>query len=403
MRFRSPYSGPNSLSGDGQFSAESLTATIFLGRELWEGAYFYFDPEISGGGGLSGSLGVAGALNGETYRVSDPAPNIYVARGYITQEISLSKKEDEVLDDDDNQVEERVSNKRLAFSLGRYAITDFFDNNKYSNDPRTQFMNWSLMSNGAWDYPANMRGYTYGLVAEYFNKGWEFHFSTMTVSNIANGSHMEYRIPQAHSEAFQIDRSFRMNKRKGTIRLLFSQTDSRAPSYKSGIEYIKTSNTEGLQEFNGEISPNHFGGKKYTIGLNGDMAISEAAGAFLRVGWNDGKYATWAFTEIDRTVSGGISVKGTGWKRPSDVMGLGLVVNGISKLHREFLALGGNGFILGDGRLNYGHEEILEFYYSAPLTSFLFISFDYQLVNRPGYNKDRGPVNAFALRGHVHF
>lgn len=403
LAFRSLYSGKNSLPAQAEWGATSITSTLFFGRTLWKNGAFYFDPEISGGNGLGASLGVAGALNGETYRVGNATPSVFIARAFFQQLIPLSKDSFENVEDDVNQLKGKVATERITISAGKFAISDFFDDNQYSHDPRTQFLNWSLMSNGAWDYPANTRGYTFGIVTEFITPVWKIRLSSVAVPSIANSPKMEYDFTKAHSETIEIERKISLNKKPGTLRLLFSEMYSRAPSYQSGITAIETNNTHLLNVFSGDAKGKFFGGKKYTIGFSGDQQLNNWLGVFLRAGWNDGKDATWAFTEIDQTVSAGLSIKGILWKCPDDVFGIASVINGISPDHKEFLKAGGYGFIIGDGNLNYGHEGILEAYYNTHLTKFFTLGLDYQFVNNPGYNKDRGPVNAFAIRGHVEF
>ncbi len=402
LSFKSLYSGKNSLSNDDEWGATSITSTLFLGKKLWKGGAFYFDPEISGGEGLSGSVGVAGALNGETYRVGNSKPSAFIARAYFQQQIPLSNSYENVADDM-NQIKGKTASQRIVISAGKFAISDFFDDNEYSHDPRTHFFNWSLMSNGAWDYPANTRGYTFGIVTEYFKRNWAFRISSVAVPSIANSPKMEYDFSKAHSETFEIEKKIFVHKMPGTLRLLFSEMFSRAPSYKEGIEAIQTNNAFLLNVISGDAEAKSFGGKKFTAGFSGDQQLGKSLGIFMRAGWNDGKYATWAFTEIDETVSAGISINGNKWDRAKDILGIAAVVNGLSADHRNFLEAGGYGFIIGDGKLNYAHEGILEAYYSALVTNFFSLTFDYQFVNNPGYNKDRGPVNAFAIRGHVSF
>ncbi|MEO8852943.1 MAG: carbohydrate porin [Ginsengibacter sp.] len=403
LSFKSLYSGNNSLPSKAEWGATSITSTLFLGRKLWKNGAFYFNSEISGGQGLGGSLGVAGALNGETYRVGDATPSVFIARAFFQQQIPLSKDSFENVDDDINQIKGKVPSERITISAGKFAISDFFDDNQYSHDPRTQFFNWSLMSNGAWDYPANTRGYTFGIVTEFIKPMWTIRVASVTVPSIANSPEMEYDFTKAHSETIEIERKISLNKNPGTLSLLFSEMYSRAPSYQSGLEAIKTNDTNLLNVFSGNAKGKTFGGKKYTIGFSGDQQLNHWLGIFIRAGWNDGKDATWAFTEIDQTLSAGLSIKGSLWKCPNDVFGLASVINGISQDHKEFLKAGGYGFIIGDGNLNYGHEAIIEAYYNTHLTKFFSLGLDYQFVNNPGYNKDRGPVNAFAVRGHVDF
>ena len=403
LAFRSLYSGKNSLPGNAEWGATSITSTLFLGRKLWKNGAFYFNPEISGGNGLGSSLGVAGALNGETYRVGNPTPSVFIARAFFQQQIPLSKGSFENVEDDVNQIKDKVAAKRITISAGKFAISDFFDGNQYSHDPRTQFLNWSLMSNGAWDYPANTRGYTFGIVTEFVKRMWTLRLASVAVPSIANSPKMEYDFTKAHSETIEIERKITLNNNPGTVRLLFSEMYSRAPSYQSGLKAIETNDTDLLKVISGEAKGKNFGGKKYTIGFSGDQQLNHWLGIFLRAGWNDGKDATWAFTEIDQTLSAGLSVKGTLWKCPNDVFGLASVMNGISPEHKAFLKAGGYGFIIGDGNLNYGHEGIIEAYYNTHVTKFFTLGLDYQFVNNPGYNKDRGPVNAFAVKGHVDF
>lgn len=398
--FKAAYSGKNSLDNSVETGATSLTTTLFLGRKLWKGAAAYFNPEMSGGNGLSYSQGVAGALNGETYRVGNVAPQLFIARAYIQQNFSLERKKYTELPDDINQVADKVANNRITISAGKFAISDFYDDNTYSHDPRTQFLNWSLMGNGAWDYPANTRGYTFGIVAEWYQNNWTFRISSVAVPAIANAPKMEYRLSKAHSETLEIEKRYNIDRQPGIVRFIVSNSYTRAPSYQQGLSAIATNNTYLLNVISGEEENNTYGGKKLGLGISTEQAITNDVGIFSRLGWNDGKYATWAYTEIDQTASIGLSWKGTKWHRPADVVGIAGVLNGISKEHRDFLAAGGYGFIIGDGALNYGHEGIIEAYYNTFLFNNFWLTFDYQFVNNPGYNKDRGPVHVFSIRGH---
>lgn len=384
--FKAAYSGTNSLADSVETGATSITTTLYLGRKLWKNAAFYFNPELSGGRGLSSAVGVAGALNGETYRIGDPAPVVSVARAYLQQMIPLGD-----------------TARRITFSAGKFSISDFYDKNTYSHDPRVQFLNWSLMSNGAWDYPANTKGYTMGLVAELIQPNWTIRLSSVAVPKIANHPEMEYVFGKAHSETAEFEHKISVIKRPGVIRLLFSYTASRAPSYAEGMAALTTHDSILLQVISGNAESANYGGHKTGICLNVEQQLTDDLGSFARAGWNDGKYATWAFTEIDQTLQAGLSLKGTRWKRNDDVIGLAGVINGISAEHRAFLKAGGYGFIIGDGTLNYGHEAIFETYYSARLFSNIWATVDYQFVNNPGYNKDRGPVHVFSIRGHIEF
>ncbi len=401
--FKSLYSGPNSLADSVESGETSITSTLFFGRKLWKGAAVYFNPEISGGRGLSSASGVAGALNGETYRIGDPSPSAFIARLYFQQYIPIGNTGYEYAEHDVNQVAEKIPVNRITIRAGKFAISDFYDKNRYSHDPRTQFFNWSIMSNGSWDYPANTRGYTMGMIVEYSSPKWTILLSSVAVPRIANASFMEYNITKAHSETFEIERKLKIKSRPGSLRFTISNTHSKAPSYSAGMKALATGDNYTLDVISGNEEGKCYGGKKFGLGLSADQELTNEIGIFARAGWNDGKYATWAFTEIDQTLNAGISIKGNKWNCSDDVFGFSGVVNGISSAHRNFLKAGGHGFIIGDGNLNYGNELVLETYYSARFSKFLWVSFNYQFVNNPAYNKDRGPVHVFGIRAHVEF
>ncbi len=399
--FSAAYSGANSLNNNAESNAVSLTSTLYLGRKLWKGAAFYFNPEIAGGKGVGGAKGIAGFPNGETFRIGDPAPALYTARAYLQQMIALKGAAYTKQEDDMNQVAGKIPDSRIVISAGKFAISDFFDDNKYSHDPRTQFLNWSLMSNGAWDYPANTRGYTVGLVTELIKPTWALRISAVQVPTMANGQELDDKIFKALSETIEFEKSYSINKRPGTVRLLAFHTVSQAPSYQAAIDSAGIGDDNLLNVINGTYEWNKYGGVKYGFGINVNQDISDNAGVFARASWNDGKTATWAFTEIDNSVSAGINIIGTKWKRKDDNVGIAFVSNGISKDHQAFLADGYNGFIIGDGQLNYGRENIAEVFYQAKLFDKYYLTGDYQFINNPAYNKDRGPVNVFSLRFHV--
>jgi high affinity Mn2+ porin len=401
--FKAKYSGRNSLADTVEPSATSVTTTLFLGRRLWKHAAFFFNPELSGGAGLSYAVGVAGALNGETYRIGDPSPSVSVARVYLQQVIPLGGSGTSDVADGPNLIEGKLPARRLTITAGKFSMSDFYDGNSFSKDPRSQFLNWALMSNGAWDYPANIKGYTEGLQLEWAEPGWSMRVSSVAEPKIANHSAMEYVFGKANSETAEIERDYSIGKQPGVVRLLLSYTESRAPSYKSGLAAIADQDTTLLKIISGNALSPVYGGHKGAICFNAEQGITDNIGAFLRAGWNDGQFATWAFTEIDQTLSGGFSFKGERWGRTGDVAGVAGVVNGISAVHQAFLKAGGYGFIIGDGYLNYGYEEILETYYKAALFTNVYISGDYQFVNHPAYNKDRGPVHVFAIRAHFEF
>ncbi len=400
--FKAAYSGDKSLADSVEPTASSITTTLFLGRKLWKGAAIYFNPEISGGKGLSFASGVAGALNGETYRVGAVEPAIFIARAYLQQNIPLGNTTYEDVADDVNQINDKVPTSRITITAGKFSIADFFDDNAYSKDPRSQFFNWSLWANGAWDYPANTRGYTQGLVVELIKPNWSMRLSSVAEPSIANFHTMEYNT-NAHAETFECQHKIFINKKKGNIHFLASSNHNRAPSYADGLKAVAINDTFTLNVIRGNVKNTKYGGSKYALGLSIEQELTKEIGFFSRAGWNDGKYASWAFTEIDRTINVGLSVKGNKWKRPEDVCGIATVINGISANHQAFLKTGGYGFIIGDGNLNYGKEKIIESYYNAHLSKYFWLTLDYQFVINPGFNKDRGPLHVLGVRGHIEF
>lgn len=401
--FKAAYSGNNSLNDTGQH-AISVTSTLFLGRRLWKGAAFYFDPELSGGAGVSQTLGVAGFPNGETFRIGSAEPVIYVGRAYLQQQIALGGVTYKHIDGDENQLEGSAPDRSLTIIAGKFDMADFFDNNAYAHDPRSQFMNWALMNNGAWDYPANTRGYTEGLVLQYDAPEWAIRAAEALEPEQANHSAMETNLSEYHSETLEVEKKVAIKKLTGSWRLLFYHNVSGAPSYQTTINEMKKGDSTLLPIIEGLAPGTTTTGTKNGVCLSADQQLSSTIGLFLRAGWNDGLTATWAFTEIDNTAELGATIKGNCWKRPNDLIGIAGVSNGISDEHRDYLNAGGYGFLIGDGKLtNYGREDIIEAYYDAQLTASLWLTFDYQLVVNPAYNADRGPVNLFALRGHIQF
>jgi high affinity Mn2+ porin len=398
--FHALYSGQNSLSTE-QESAFSITSTLFLGRKLWKGASLYFNPEIAGGKGIGNTLGIAGFTNGECYRIGDPTPALYIARAFIRQHIAIGKNDSQKLDGDINQLGgEQIPTSRITITAGRFSIADVYDCNSYSHDPRTQFMNWGLMSNGAWDYPANTRGYTYGFILELIKPTWAIRVSETMVPQRANASVMDENISKARGETIELEKDFKIKGHPGVIRILAYRNLSRAGNYENTISLYKS----GVDTSLNVNTLTTYGAQKYGFGINAEQELTANLGIFLRAGWNDGKTASWAFTEIDQSASIGINIKGVKWKRPNDVIGIAGLINGISTQHWDFLNFGGYGFIIGDGKLtHYGAETIGEVYYSIQLAKSLWFSMDYQYVQNPAYNRDRGPVNVWGARAHVKF
>jgi high affinity Mn2+ porin len=391
--FHAPYSGTNSLQ-PGEDKENSITSTLFFGVRLWKGAEIYINPEVAGGSGLSGAYGLGASTNGETFRVGDPAPTLYLARGYFAQTFQLGPKGTTNIAEGANELGGNKPTNYLRLQIGKMSLGDIFDNNAYANSPRNQFMNWCLMNNGAWDYAANLRGYTYAAAAILQHGEMTYKAALATMPTVANGADLNTNLNEEYSINAEVDNTFKINDRPGNARFLAYYNNGDMGSYTKALEMTGTPNV---------ILTRQYDRTKTGFGVSADQQISDMAGVFLRGGWNDGNNETWAFTEVDRELSAGLSLTGDKWQRKNDNIGIAVDVNGLSKPHREYLAAGGLGFQLGDGKLNYSNESVLEVYYSYRPDALkgLWLTADYQCVVNPGYNADRGPVNVFSFRVHT--
>lgn len=373
----------------------SLTSTLFVGRKLWKHAALYFNPEVSGGSGLSKTQGIAGYPNGETFRIGSTQPKLYLARLYLEQKFALSR-ESEQTEDNINQLASASPVRYLSLRAGKFSLSDFFDNNTFSHDPRTQFFNWSLMSAGAWDYPANTRGYTVGAVAEYHTPGYAIRAAVTQVPKEANGPDLHAFTTQAYGTVAEIEKTIPLPKKEHVIiRLAGFYNVADMGNYDEALAKLMPLAPPDVTDTRKE------GRTKSGFYLNAEYNKPNG-GYFMRFSMNDGKNETWAFTEIDRSFAAGISFNGSKWKRSNDQWGIALVSNYLSKPHSSYLYSGGYGFIIGDGKLNYHAESIAEAYYSFSLArKHLFISPDYQFIFHPAYNADRGPIHVFGARFHI--
>ena len=399
--FTAKYSGQNSLDTNAN-EAYSQTSTIYFGRRLWKGASVYFNPEIAGGSGISHVVGLAGATNGETYRVGNPSPTLFIARGYLQQIIPIGKHQNEFQADGQNQLADSIPSSRIVISAGKFGISDFFDDNTYNHDARSQFLNWSIMAHGAWDFPADVRGYTSGVVVELIKPIWAIRFAAVQVPLQANGLSMDLAISKANSETLEFEKKWTVHKRPGAIRASGFLTFSRAPEYSLAINDLKNRDSTRFLVLCGKKEWDNYEGKKYGFAFNAEQEVANGIGMFARYSWCDGHSGDWAFTEIDRNFQLGINFDGKRWKRKDDALGICAAFNGLAKDHKAYLEAGGMGFIIGDGKLNYGTENILEIYYRAKVLSYLYLSADFQYITNPAYNKDRsGPIYVPGIRAHV--
>lgn len=394
--FNALYTGQNSLSPKAEKDV-SLTTTLFFGFRLSENTQLYFNPEIAGGRGFSGVTGVANAPNGELPRVATATPKPYLARLYVTHDWGFGS-EREQFDSDENQLGGTRPMKRYSLTVGRFTLTDFFDYNKYSHDPRTQFLGWGVMYNGAWDYPADTRGYTWGWVHEFHARNWSLRYGSAAEPRVANGLRFDRRLFRDRGDVFEGSIRYSPHKLDGALRLLSYVNHTKSGSYGEALQLAAGTHT--TPDVTAVRKP---GTVKYGFGVNAEQAVARDIGVFMRLGWNDGKNEDFAFTAIDRLATGGVSFNGTFWKRPADVAASEFTASGISAVHALYLSRGGLDFIIGDGGLNYGPEYIWESFYSAKLFRGFFATLDAQHIANPAFNRDRGPLWAYSLRLHMEY
>ncbi|HEV2378530.1 MAG TPA: carbohydrate porin [Terriglobia bacterium] len=387
--FPADYTGLNSLT-PGASVRETVSVDVTGGVRLWRGGEFFADALVWQGYGLSNTLGVAGFPSGEAYRIGKTYPDAYLCRAFLRETIGFGGEKEPA----DNGLGGTKPVRNLTLTVGHLSVTDIFDGNAYAKDPRSQFMNWTLVTNGAWDYPADTLGFTNGVAAELNMRTWSGRVGIFQVSKVANGIRMDWNLTHAWSAVAEVERRHSLKGHAGAIRLLAYDTRAHMGRYQ------ETLNNPSLGE---DIFLTAAYRYKYGFGINLEQEIRANLGAFARMGWNDGKNQTYEFTDVDRTASAGLSLKGARWRRPQDTVGLAVIVNGISAVHRQYLAAGGLGITVGDRALDYRAERIAETYYNWKIAKHFELSPDYQFAQDPAYNHARGPVNIFALRLHTEF
>jgi high affinity Mn2+ porin len=394
--FAAKYSGPNSLRPEFE-KATSRVLTLYTGLQISGSAEVLADVEQAGGGGLSTALGLAGFSNLDAVRNPSLGEQPYLARVMWHQVVALSKERTEA-DPGPLSTFSELPGRRLEVRVGKFGTVDFFDVNSVGSDSHLQFMNWAIDQNGAYDFAADTRGYTWGGILEYQERAWGFRFGEALMPSVANGMNEVWNLHQARSEnyEFELHRGV-LARRAGKVRLLGYTNYANMGIYREAIARYEA----GL-DAKPDITDHPLQTtRKYGFGVNAEQALTRDITAFGRFGWNNGKTESYAFTEIDQTFAGGLGMNGRRWKRQYDRAGVAFASNALSGDHREYLALGGKGFILGDGALNYGREQIFESYYTAHVWKGLYASPGVQYVVNPGYNKDRGPVVIPTLRVHV--
>ena len=390
--FRAKYSGPNSLNSRGEIR-ETVSLDLLAGARLWHDAEAHADTLMWQGFGLSQTVGADGFPNGEAFRLGTKVPNVNLVRLFIRQVIGLGGDQENV-DDDQLQLAGKRDISRLTLTLGKLSAKDIFDNNAYANDPRTQFMNWALMANEAWDYPADSIGFTTGLAAELDEPQWSVRYGFFQMPKFSNGTAQDENYLKAWGMVAELERRYAINDHSGAVRLLGYLNRAHMGSYQAALDDpTRPADIKATRAYR----------SKYGFGLNIEQELWKNVGLFSRVGWSDGNNEAWVFSDVDRTATLGLSVKGEAWSRPNDTFGIAGVLNGISRVHQEFFEAGGTGILAGDGTLSYGLEKILETYYDIGVWKTIHATLDYQFITDPAFNQDRGPVSVIGARLHWEF
>ena len=395
--FPAKYSGPNSLPTAAQ-SVASRVLTLYTGLQVSKHDELLFDLETAGGHGIGEALGLAGFTNLDVVRNPSLGQAPYMARVMYRHIFALSR-ETVSAERGPLSLFTKLPARRLEFRIGKFSTADFFDLNSVASDSHLQFMNWTVDNNGAYDYAANTRGYTYGAMLEYQDRRWGLRFGELLMPKIANGENLDADLTRARAENIEFEvRPKLLKERKTVFRALSFVNHANMGDYRQAISLLQ----QGIGVRTPIIeSTRRQGTVKYGFGLNAEQELTRDLRIAVRWGWNEGQHESFAYTEVDNTVLLAADFAGRRWKRGQDKVGLAFVTNGISKDHQQYLRLGGLGFLLGDGNLNYGRETIVEFYYTAHIWRGIFASFDLQHVNNPGYNRDRGPVLVPTLRLHI--
>ena len=432
--FSAKYSNPAYMSGgtgsslptQGQ-ARETESADVYFGYRLGPATEFHIDALFWQGFGLNNAFGMNDFPDGEAFKVGVRYPHFSLARFFLRKTINLDgNKGQESVDDDLMTLRGKQDTDRITITLGRFSSKDIFDNNQYSNDPRAQFMNWALMANAAWDYPADALGFTTGIAIEWNRPNWTLRYGWLQMSKYRNNFTAEGlyltlptepesgdgKIFQDWGMVTELEHRHSITNHPGAVRFLAFDDRANMGSYKAAVALANDPATLAIwgtpanflasaNGVTGGIDNTHALHNTWGFGLNIDQEIAKNIGAFSRIGWNSGQNESFEFTDANWTATFGASIKGEKWKQPDDVIGAAFIASGISKANQDYMAAGGIGILTGDGALNYGAEKNVELYYDHKISKYFRSALDYQFVDAPAFNRDRGPIpSIFALRLH---
>ena len=394
-RFRSLFQGPNSLDHR-PHAKETFDLTGYFGLRPWSGAEIWIDPEIDQGFGLSNTLGVAGFPSGEAYKVGKTYPYAKLPRWFLRQTIELGG-DNEKVDSDLNQFAGRRTANRLVLTVGKFSVVDVFDNNGEAHDPRRDFLNWTIIDAGTFDYAANAWGYTYGSSAELYEGPWTVRGGIFALSNVPNSEKLDSSFGQ-NELVGEVEHRHSIGGQPGKFTITVFRNRGRMGRFEDAIRLAEQTGKPA------DIAAVRRTRSRAGVSFNLEQQLSKSTAVFAKGGVANGNIEPYEFTDVDRTIAAGLTVKGVAWGRDDDTFAIAGVANSISAVHRRFLDAGGLGILVGDGRLPHaGPEHIVEAYYDFALAKPVHLSLDAQLVDHPGYNLDRGPVPVGAIRLHAQF
>ena len=394
--FPSAYHGPNSLDAHEQ-ARETWDITLYGGFRPWLGAELWVNPEVNQGFGLSDTVGAAGFPNGEGAKVGQAVPYPRLPRVFFRQTFDLGGAS-QPLEAGPNQLKGNQQGDRIVLTFGKFSVGDVFDTNRYAHDPRNDFLNWSIIDAGSFDYAADAWGYSYGLALEGYRDWWAVRIGLFNLSKEPNGKALSTRLFDEYQFDWEIEARHQAIGRPGKIKLLAYLSHGRMGSYSTATTIAQQTGAAA------DIAAVRAAHNKAGVSLNLEQELTDDLGAFARTGWSQGRFEAYEFTDINQTLSLGLSLRGSSWGRADDTVGLAVAVNDTSASAKRFFAAGGLGILVGDGRLlRSGPESILETYYSFAAFSGGKLTLDYQFISNPAYNRDRGPVSVLGARAHVEF
>jgi high affinity Mn2+ porin len=389
--FPAQYSGPESLDNHAS-TAETVSADLFLGARLWRGAEFHLDGLFWQGFGFNRTLGIEAFPSAEAYKIGSFAGNVCPSRVFVRQTFGLGGEEEPVADDA-LHLGGQQDVSRITLTVGEISVLDIFDQNSYAGDAAGQFLNWALVGNEAWDYPANSLGFITGFAAEWNQRDWTARYGFFQMPRVQNAMAIDGKYLQAWGMVTEFERRFVLRAHPGAVRLLAFLNRAHSGTYSEALD----SPMQPVVVRDPDYCLN------YGFCLNTEYELTKGVGVFARLGWNAGQTPDWCYADVQKSGSAGLSIKGDFWHRPNDTFGLAGIINGISRVQQQFLADGGLGILAGDGTLSYALEKTLETYYKAQIWKNLYATADYQYVIDPAYNAARGPVSILAMRFHWEF